>query len=321
MTLQELINECQNRTSHNSSDFTQSWISFINEAVRDYARKHPWAGLEDEYSEVLASGQRFLVFPHYVEDVLTILDTSNHRHIDRDGEFSRQSPAVFSQLTSGRPVSYDLIGDVAATAEPSGYCYVASSNASDVAAVRVQGVVAQSGASGSAIGTTIKTETVTLSGTSPVTLANQFTRFLAISKASVTSGDVTLFDAGNSNKHISFMADYETRARFRRAQFLFVPSARTDLRVRFRYRLPRLVNDDDSLLPGVDPDFVINQALAIYQREEEQYQKGAFHEAKANSTLQSQAHKEQNYGEPFSQIQPQVPFENDASADEFSRGW
>jgi hypothetical protein len=321
MNLTALINECENRTAFNDSRYRSTWRTFINESIREFARRHPWPGLEDDMSMVLPSGQRFLVFPHFIEDVLDIHDMTNHAHIDRDGEFGRNSPRIFSQGTTGKPVMYDSVGDVAALADPTGYVYMQSGDASDTDIAYVTGLIAVSGASGTPLAWAEKTESVTANGTAAVTLTNQFVRINSICRATNTSGDYFFYDAGDSNKHVSFIPAGGTDARFRRIQFMRIPSAQTLLRVRFRHRIPPIVNDDQGVPPAVDEDFLIQYTIAQYQREKEQYQKAELHERKAANTVQARAHKEQNYGEAHSQIEPYLPQAGDVDDDNWRGGW
>lgn len=321
LDLQSMIIECEDRSGYKDASFTTHWKAYLNEGLREFARRHPWPGLEDEYTTVIPANSRYLIFPHFVEEVLDITDVSNSTHIERAGEFGRQSPATFAQLTTGRPIQYDLIGEVPALAEPTGYVWLKSSNASDTSPVYISGLVAQSGASGTAAAHSVVAETTALNGVSPVTLSTLFTRFLAISRTSDLTGDFLAFDAGNSGAHMCIIPRGESSSRYKRAQFLYVPSANTTVRIRFRHKVPQLVDDGQVPPPGVEADFLINYALGVYWRFQEQYQKAALHDAKAGAILQAEATRDENFGEPFSQIQPYNPYQNDPDDDGYRQGW
>lgn len=321
MNLNALTVACENRSGFNDPAYRTTWHEFINEAVREYARRQPWAGLEDSEDAVLSANQRYHIFPTYVDEILEITDLTNYGTIDREGDFGKRYPRQFTQGTAGQPVLYDLVGDVPALAGPSGYCYAVSSHVSDTAILYLDGIAANSGASGTALAYSQKRESVTLNGTTPVTLTNLFTQFTSIGKATVTSGDYILYDAGNTNAHISLIPSGELDARFRRIQLMRIPSVNTEIRYRFRHRPPALVTEDQAPHPAVDSDFIIQYAISLFQREQDQYQKAELHERKATNTIRARANKDHNFGEPYSQIIPDTPYGGDVDDDGWRGGW
>jgi len=315
MNLRALRIECETRTGYNDTNFQSRWRDLINAAIRKFARKYPWPGLEREISVTLAANQRYAYLPHYVDSVTSLLNTTDNVPILPGGNWDKQNPSVHSQLTTGTPWEYRKAGDVASTGDPSGYLWFKSSHASDAHNIYVTGYAAVSGGSNTALQTVFASEQIQAQGVSPVTLTTLFTSISSIARASTSNGDFFFFDAGASNAHVSAIPASEIEARFRRLEFLFVPSAAKSVRITYIPRLPRLVNDNESPHPSVSSDVVVELALGLFNRWQQQYQKASFHEAEASRAAQEEAHKEENFSEPFNVIQPEIPGVNDPSSD------
>lgn len=321
MNLGSYIRELESRTGYNDSVFQERWRRYINAAVRDFARKFPWPGLAREWTTTLYSGQRYVVLPHIIDHITGILNVTDQVPILPTGNWEKQAPVIYSNLTQGRPLEYENAGQVATAGDPSGYIWFKSSHASDVNPIYITGYVAASGSSNPAFDLVESVLSINAAGTSPVTLTSLFTGITSIAKATSTNGDFFFFDAGNSNGYISFIPASEQEAAFRRLEFQFVPSADKSVRIKYIPKLPFLSDDTQSPHPAVRPDYVIEKAIAIFQRYQGQYQKGQYHDAVAADTLASEAHKEQNFSEPFSQIQPEIPGTYDPDSDYFRGGY
>lgn len=320
MNLGQLIESIVERTGFDDANFRPNWISFINESVREFGRRHPWPGLEDNYNDVLRSGQQYYIVPEYADDIVSILNTTDKTPIGRQTDFAGQAPSVYGAETTGTPLNYDHVGEVATTATPTGYLWVNSSDASDIETLFVTGLFENTSASGTALHYTQRVEEISANGASPVTLTTLFANIISISKATATDGDYFIYDAGNSDERIGFIPKDGTESSFRRLEFVFVPASDTNVRIRYRRRIMPLRQDAQSPPPGVRPDFIVDHAISIYQRQNEQYQKAQFHEQKASAVIQREANKEQNWGEPGSFIHPQVNVSNDPSDDHYNGG-
>jgi hypothetical protein len=321
MNLGSFVRECEGRTGFNDSTFQERWRRYINAAIRDFARKYPWPGLERELTTTLRTGNRYLVFPHHVDHITDILNVTDRLPIMPRGNWGKQAPNVYANLTQGRPLEYRKAGHVAAAEDPSGFIWLKSSHASDVNPVYVTGYVAASGSSNPAFDSIEQTVLINAAGVSPVTLSTQFSGILSIAKATSTNGDFFFFDAGNSNNYISFIPAAQQGAAFRRLEFMFIPSADKSLRVKYIPKLPFLTDDTQTPHPTVKPDYIIEKAIAIFQRYQGQYQKGQYHDAAGAEILGSEANKEENFTEPFSQIQPEIPGAWDVDSDYFRGGY
>ena len=315
MNLGELIEKCQFRTGFSDSAYRPRWLAFINQAVREFARRQPWQGLEDTFT-AKTDGTQYLVMPHYVDTVVSLLNITDSLPVERGGDWETRSPAIYAQGTAGRPFEYDNAGDVPVTTDPTGYLWFRSTSVSDTQTVFVTGLVANSGASG-AVERTIKNVSVAATGTSPVTLSSLFAKILSISKSTDTNGDFYFFDAGASNAHISFMAAGETEAAFRRLKLLFKPDAQRSLQIRFRYRIPKLNDNSQSPPPAVKSDYIVEQAIVYHWAEQEQFSKSQAAAQSAQRVLESESNKDNNFAEPFNRITPALPGYSDASDDFF----
>lgn len=321
MNLGSYIRECEHRTGMNDSTFQARWREYINAAVRNFARKYPWPGLERELSTTLYSGQRYLTLPHIVDHITEILNVTDLVPIYSRGNWAKQDTALYANLTQGRPLEYRKAGHVATAGDPTGFVWFNSSHASDVDLVYVQGYIQASGSSNPAFDRILQQVSVQAQGVSPVTLTTQFAEIVSISKATSTNGDFFFYDAGNANGYISFIPAGDQDARFRRLEFMFVPDADKSIRLKYIPEIPPLVNDQQSPHPTIKDDFIVEKAIALYQRYQSQYTKAQFHDAEALDTLVSETNKEENFTEPFSQIQPEIPGAFDPDDDWYRGGY
>lgn len=304
MNLGRLIQECQFRSGLNDSDYRAKWVSFLNEGVREFASVQPWEGLEDVV-DLYADGTKYLILPPHVDTIVGLFDVANAAPVERRGPIERFTPAIEALNTAGRAVHYDLAGDVAATKDPAGHIWLASSHASDYQDVTVTGVVTNTAATG-ALRSTIASLTLSSSGSTPVTLSTLFSRLLSVSRATEANGDFWFYDAGSGNLPVSCILKNETTAGFKRVQLAYVPAAGTQLRLRYRPKLPQLREESEAPHPNVDCGFVIEFALAKHWEEQEQLSKSEAKLASALRRVERRANKDLGFNEPYSQIQPQI---------------
>lgn len=307
MNLLQLITECEARTGFNSTDYRVQWTAFLNDGVREFARRYPWPGLED-LIQCSSDGTRFLILPGYVDTVISILNRTDSIAVPRGGDFDRQATFVTAQRTTGPVVNYDKIGIVPVLRDPVGLISLRGTSSSDTGApaVYITGYANNSGATATGMERTIQTVSVTPLGLSSVTVTQQFAAITSISKVTDSNGDFFFHDLGDSLKHISFLGRYEPEASFKRVQLLFSPSAQTTFEVKFRHKVIPLRQPEQAPHPAVDGDFVITHALALFYRQQQQFSKAQLQDNRALDILQQRAHKEQNFDEPWQQITPVV---------------
>lgn len=305
MNLLKLIELCEARTGFNDTTYRTTWQKFLNDGIREYARRYPWPGLEDLMT-VSTDGTEFLILPHFVDTVVAVLNKSQNVPVDRTGDWDRESPAVYAQRTLGTVYNYDDLGQVAALRDPTSYIYYRSTHILDVVSdsVYITGYVNNSGASGTAIQRSVRSELLSITGVSPVTAGELYTSILSISKLSDLVGDLYFYDSGDSNRHLSLIPGKQPKASFKRIQLRYKPAAKTDLLVRFRHSIPPLSNDAQGPHPSVDTDFVVRYAIGMHWRGQHQYTKAQIEGAEATGMLQDIANKQLNFDEPWQQVVP-----------------
>lgn len=309
MNLGSLIEQCQFRTGFNASSYNTRWIAFLNDGIRRYAIKYPWPGLET-LLDMTTNGSRYLIFPHYVEDVISILNRSQNIPVDRIGQLDRQSPWITAARTPGTVIGYESAGTVPCLQDPSGYLYIQSTNASDVsdsATVNVTGYVSASGASGTGLERVYITESIYPAGTTAVTLTNQFASIVSISKVTETWGDFYFYDAGNSNAHISYIPRRDTTSGFMRKRLQYVPSAQTILECRVRHKVQPIREVHEAPHPSINTDWLITHAVRRFWQAQQQYTKAQIERQENIEHLQDVAAQQENFSEPFSRIIPDMP--------------
>lgn len=320
MTLGQLINFCEDRTGFRDSGFRGIWRGYINAAVRDFARKHPWAGLERQLDITLLAGERLVTLPHHVDHVRAIINRTDNMEIIARGNWENQAPSSYAQRSTGTPLEYRDMGLVATARDPSGYIFFHSSHASDSFTIFATGYAAASGSSNSTFDTILQTTSADASGTAAVTLPVQFSQVISISRATNSNGNYFFFDAGDSNRHISYIPASELEARFRRLEFMFVPNVNKTLTIRYIPVIPNLIDENQSPHPIVKPDYILEKAIGLWQRYQSQYGKAQSHDAAALETLAGETNKETNFGEPISFLAPEFPATADPESDYYRDG-
>lgn len=313
LNLLEIITSCENRSGFNATTFRGIWRDFINEGVREYSRRYPWPGLED-LVQLVSDGSRYLILPHYVDQVVSLLNKNTNASVDRAGDFDRRWGPAQVQRTGGPSMEYDKVGIVPTLRDPTGYLSLYSTSTADTGsqfAAYVTGYVANTGASGTGLDRVISNLSILPSGSSPVTLSILFSQIVSISKATDTFGDFYFTDAGNM---ISFLPRYERNAAFKRLQLMYISPVGTTFELRFRHKIPPLVADEQAPHPSVDTDFVIQYALSNFYRQQQQFQKAMIQDQRALSILERAANKQESFDEPFISINPLIPSNIDRDA-------
>lgn len=305
MNLLQLIQECERRSGFNDQNFRYIWSDFLNAGIREFSRSHPWPGLEDIIT-LNSDGTDYLVLPHFVDTIVQLHNITDGTPVIALDNFSREWPGTYAVRSPGSVQQYYKLGEVAALREPANYVWFQSTSASDIDTIYVTGQVNNSGASGGALATTLKTVSATAAGTSPVTLSVNFASILTISRTTEGNGDFFFYDSGASNQHISFLSQYETQARFRRLQLFSLPAASTAFELKFRYKIPPIRNYYQAPPPGVRDDFLISFALERFYQHQDNMQKSQLQHASTMAILQGEANKEENFNEPDSRIYPLI---------------
>jgi len=311
MNLFGLRTACQTRSGWNDPAFASNWDLWLNESLREHARVSPWQGLED-LIDIVSTGSEYLVLPGHVDSIISILNVTTNSPVRRTGDWDRTQPFVYAQRTTGDVFEYDLIGVVPTIGDPAGYVVVRGSHASDTQNLYVTGLVANSGASGSALALSARTLSITATGISPQTLSTLFTRFTSIGKATNSQGEFFFNDAGASMAPLAWLGKYDDNSAYKRIQLLYKPAAQTTFRIRVRNKPEPLIDDAQAPHPAVKSDFLINHALHLFYASQEQLQKSGWQAQKASKILADETAKDSNHDEPHSQISPHLNYDPDA---------
>ena len=304
MNLASLIEECERRSSFNDANFRSYWTTFLNAGLREFARVHPWPGLE-ALDTLYATGDYFLVLPQYVGDVVHLFNKTDNVEVMCSGGWERNDAASYGERPTSSTREYGKLGEVPCIRDPSDYLWFKSSHASDIAQVYVTGRVRDSAASGTALEYTIQSTSAYATGLSPVTLSVLFSQILSISKETLTNGVFSFYDVSSSGpKPLSVMEAYEQTACFRRVQFMYTPAAGTQFELRYRYKIPPLYQNAQSPPPAVKPDFLINFALEQFYRHQGQFQQANVMRSVSNDVLEKEANKENQFSEDYSRLEP-----------------
>jgi len=306
VNLAKLVEECERRSGYNDVNFRPYWKTYINQALREFARAQPWAGLEDLLT-AYADGTEYLVLPYYVDTVVSIFNKTDNLPVRSLGGQSDNNSAAYGQRTEGPVREYCKLGETPTIRDPTGYMTFQSSHASDMDWIYVTGLVANSAASGTALGIDMRTSRMLATGLSPVTLDLLFSKVISIGKTTDSNGAYDFNDQGSANFRVSHIERYDGEAVFRRIQLFYKPTAGTQFEVKFRYRILPLRDDAQVAPPAVKSDYLIASALGQYYQHHDQFQKAMVMTGAATKIIEAETNREENFNESESRMIPYVP--------------
>lgn len=316
-TLLQLTEACELRSGYNDLTFRPTWRNFLNEAAREFARGHPWPGLEGFTTLVVPSGSSSFSLPHWLDEVISIANVTDILPVDRAGDWDRTATSLYTQNTAGRLMQYDSGGVYPVSRAPVSYLTVVSSSALDTfGSVNISGYVTDTRYSGTPMENLFQNISMTPGGVTPVTFTSLWNQILSISKSTETNGDFYLSDSGSGqpNAGVSYIPRYDTEASFRRLRLLQVPQAATTILIKYRSKVPPLYSNEQSLYPGIDGDYVVHKAIDLFYRFQQQYTKAQIEGGTATAIMQAAANKERNFNEGGSYITPWIPDDVDKAA-------
>lgn len=304
MNLNELINRLQDRTGYNDPAFRTTWRNYVNDALRDYARKHPWPGLEGETHVIAAAGASQVILPHFVDSIIEFYDTANNTLVQRHSGILKDWPVIAGKLTTGRAFYYEELSPVPSIRPPKSFLNFESSGQSDTSPLYATGIFRNTSYSGTPAERYERTDTANANGLSAVTLSVHFEELTALGRASALSSTYIVRD---SSGVLAVIPPFHHASRYRRVRIHYALSKQTAFRLKYR-RLPvPLIDSDQQLPPGVDPDYILEHAIGLWKQQQGQYQQGAIHTQRAISIAQDRAQIDQAGGEFFSRITPEIP--------------
>jgi hypothetical protein len=308
----EIVQLVQDLTGWNDATFAPIIRRALNESIRTWARRRPWASLTREI-DLVANGTRYLTLPDFIERPVYFFDKTNKAPILPGARWDQDFPGSFGEGTVGRPFDWKDAGYVATIGNPAGYVTAQSADVSDTGYVYLTGLVQDTTASGTALEWIKTQESITLNGQTPVTASNLFTEVYSFSTDS-EDGDVTLLDEGNSSLPISRIPQYETAARFPRVQFLRIPQAGLVLEVAYLQTPPDLENDAQSPHPSIDEDFLKWHTAGIVLNNIGERQAGFAYIAKGEEVLAKADFREKNFGDRPIQMTPLTDYHGEEEA-------
>lgn len=270
MTFSEILSAVYEEAGYQSSPASAVVTRikrFVNEGIRVITSEPGLARLLDSDSPAtfasVASQARY-VLPESVNRILAVTERTNDVALQVMGldQYRRLDPDAAS--TSGTPTHIVPIGRVGVAAQPSdaSEIFVDSTSASDTGTAYIEGIVT---------GGYVRTASVTMTGTTAVSLSAAITSFIEITDFYLSAnavGTVTLHEDASGGTELARITIGQKRPRYYGFYLWPTPAAVVTYYVDYRRELTELVNDTDEPPFGTDA----HPALVAYavMREREQ---------------------------------------------------
>lgn len=252
MNLSEMVKnvkaECHPIT--NIDGIIKRWLNRGQKIVQSKAPKGGWSWLRQwGYTFSTTSGVSEYALSALVDTskIINIRDEVSPRSFDfmSDQEFRRIEPGPTG---SGDGYLYTLRGFSPVQNQPSAastISLVSTSVADTAVVVNIQGLNSSSVMVG---------ETVTMTGTTPVSTTNSYVKIMVLSKDRASTGTIT--GTSNSGAVTNFKIAPKDRASSYPIVFIYnIPDSTDTLTYDFTMKLPDILNDDDiSLIPEIYHD-------------------------------------------------------------------
>ena len=270
MTFSEIASAVYDETGYQSSPasaITTRVKRFVNEGIRAILSEPGLSRLLDSDSPAtfasVASQARYVV-PESVNRILAVSERTNdlalrvmsldaYRHLDPD-----------AASTTGTPSHIVPIGRVAVAVQPTdaSEIFVDSTDAGDTGTAYIEGIVT---------GGYVRTASVTMTGTTAVSLSASITSFIEITDFYLSAnavGTVTLHEDASGGTELARITIGQKRPRYYGFYLWPTPAAAVTYYVDYRRELTELVQDTDEPPFGTDA----HPALVAYavMREREQ---------------------------------------------------
>jgi hypothetical protein len=301
-TRSEIVTQAGRLIGRPDTNFQGTLQDFLNQSIRDWARKRPWASLKRRLT-VYATGSRFLILPSFVERPVQVFDVSNIHPVESGGNWDFEFPSALATQTNGIPIEWQDMGTVATISDPSDYISVESDNSGDTEEIRISGFSHVSEASGTALEYEVVHESIALSGTSAVTSTHNYVEVLTIGKANDTTGKVSVRSGGSL---LARLNRYETQARYRRIEFIRVPNSGTQFEITALFKPNELEHDSQTPHPSIEGDFLLWSTAGFGLMSIGERQAGLFYLQKAQAILEQTDFRDKNFGDQFHRMIPIV---------------
>lgn len=239
----EIIDRAQQLGNRIDPGFRARTMNAISRALEFWGLRLPWPGLR-ETEDFLADGSKFIVFPYRVGTIISITDKTNNRALDPGDNWNRRITHDYSQDPGGAAYEWRDMGFQAISSQPATDTQLRLlASVSEALEVRVQGLVRDAGASGTAMELQSFFETITMGGTEPTLTSNTYAQIDFVEKEIATSGTLKVVNP-LTGVVISYIPAHAGRAQFRRAELRRLPPAGTVMRVEY-YRRPDTITSED----------------------------------------------------------------------------
>jgi hypothetical protein len=309
MTRGELVTQIGRLTGRTDTNRQTSIQDFLNQSIREFALLRPWAGLKQNMN-AFADGTAFITLPGWVERPMYVFDVSNINPVEPGAIWDYQFETALADKTTGLAIEWRDAGTLPTTKVPTGVLTIESTDAGDTEDIRIAGFSHVSEASGTPLENQIVHETMTLTGTSPVSSSNSYTRVMSISKNADTTGNIYVRDAAASAVLIASLGAFEDQTRYKRLEFLRIPSAGTKFEIRVLRKPIELENDAQSAEPAIPEDYLLWNTAGLELVALGERQAGLTFLQKARALADQEDFKDKNFGDQALQMIPITDYRN-----------
>lgn len=235
-SLSSIISNVQAEIQDTSTSIESIVKNYVNKRYFQILRAINWENINPSYSFSTVAGTQSYVLPDDFGKPLIVRDATNNNEISEIDYQALISQNISVISSSGNPTQYSIIEDrVQNQPTASSALSIVSDSASDTTqTILVRG-----------ISSSLEVyESVALTGTSPATTVNSYTRIISISKSAVTVGKVT---ATSNAAAVTVIAipPVITTPFFKKITFNYVPSGTVVMAIPYYIKPSPLVDDND----------------------------------------------------------------------------
>lgn len=226
---------------------------YVNDAQAEFIRRANITLIDEDYSFSTAVGTQDYVLPENFNKEINVYDATNKKELVR-WELQRHIQENLSEIsTAGQPDKYIILTrPVRSQPTAASTLSLVSSSASDTSQV-----VFIKGLSG---GVQVS-ESVTLTGTTPVVTSNSYTEIISISKSATTVSGITA-TSNSGAVTVAIIPPSSLAYRVKVIRLHYVPSVVITVNVPYYMKPTTLVNDNDTLC--VEADDIIEKLATSY---------------------------------------------------------
>lgn len=306
----EIIDQSLRLVNRVDPNFRVRALDAVDRAVRYYAERLPWPGLERE-EQFVSNGTRDFTFPRRVRSVISIGDVNHDEYVRPGDNWHKQYPVwdVGGEHPTSRALQWDTRGfrPVIQAPPSDGSKLLVETTQSEAIPVRVRGLVFDSQASGTALELYEQEETISANVTA-VQSSNTFRQIYAIEKDSLDSDSDVVIKYASETSPAARIATYERTPRYLSIKFLAQPDAGDPFLVRYHTGPPRIAAEDTVLDPGIDPEPIVWRVVGDLHWMQGQGQAAGAARQTADELLTNKIRQQESHGDNLAQAIPYAPF-------------